>query len=98
MRDMEPPFQTPSGLVFTSREVLYEDWPVLLVTHDESHEAWQFVNGHGDTEEGAKPLLVHAEHIVERDSSILELADLPLGWMAWRPTAEDEWRREPAAE
>ncbi len=73
---------------------MYEGWPILTVTHDADDEGWQFLNGWGDTEEGAKPLLVHADHIIELDSSVLELADLPLGWQAWRQTRDDPWVRE----
>lgn len=28
--------------------------------------------------------LLYVEHIVEKDPSVGELADLPLGWHAWR--------------
>lgn len=36
-------------IAITTRQVLHERWPILLVTHDADHGAWQFVNGHGDT-------------------------------------------------
>jgi hypothetical protein len=81
--------------VFTTAAVMYERVPVLLVTHDAEDEAWQFVNGHGDTEIGMKPILVHAQHLVGLDGSIAELADLPVGWRAWRESPDGEWRREP---
>ena len=74
---------------------MYDGWPVLNVTHDAYDQHWQFINGWGDTEEGAKPILVHAEHLTELDSSLQELADLPLGWRAWRTTPDDDWTREP---
>ena len=74
---------------------MYEGWPILTVSHEAEDEAWQFINGWGDTEEGAKPILVHVEHIIELDPSVLPLADLPLGWLAWRKTREDQWVREP---
>ena len=92
----QAPFGTPEGLVFTSRHVMYEGWPILLVSHDADDEAWQFVNGDGNTDEGVKPMLVHPEHVVELDPSVLVLADLPLGWQAWRGSVQDEWRREPS--
>ena len=88
-------FPSPNGLVFTSRQVMYERWPILLVSHDASDEAWQFVNGEGDTEEDTEPMLIHPEHVVDLDPSVLELTDLPLGWLAWRADAQDGWTRTP---
>ena len=41
-------FELPDDpLVFSSRKVMFEDWPAPLVSHDEDG-AWQFVNGWGD--------------------------------------------------
>jgi hypothetical protein len=89
------PFSSPTGAVFSSRRVMHDGWPVLLVTHDADDGAWQFVNGHGDTEAGMEPMIVHVDHILELDPLIESLADLPLGWRAWRDSAEGDWTREP---
>lgn len=91
---MTEPFDSPVGRVFTTAAVMFEQLPVLLVTHEAEDQAWQFVNGHGDTEEGMKPILVHARHFVELDGSIAQLADLPLGWRAWRASPDADWIRE----
>ena len=32
--------------------------------------------------------------VVERDPSVNDLADLPLGWRAWRENVSAEWRRD----
>jgi hypothetical protein len=88
-------FESTDGLVFTSRRVMYDGWPILLVTHDTEDEAWQFVNGSGDTDDDMQIMLVHPEHVIELDSSVRELADLPPGWRAWRPEPGAEWTREP---
>jgi hypothetical protein len=95
LRGVAEPFSSPSGLVFTSSAVMFEGLPILLVSHDADDQAWQFVNGHGDTDDGMKPILVHAHHLVELDESVAQLADLPLGWRAWRPDPDAEWLREP---
>jgi hypothetical protein len=89
-------FPSRSGLVFTSRQVMHEGWPIMLVFHDAEDEEWQFVNGRRDTEPGMRPMLVHAHHLVELDRFIVELADLPLGWEARRAAPDDDWIREPA--
>ncbi len=92
---MQELFLAPSGRVFTTAAVMFEGLPVLLVTHHAEDEEWQFVNGHGDTEEGMKPILVHPRHLVELDGSLAPLADLPVGCQAWRPSGDADWIREP---
>ena len=87
-------FESPGDpLVFSSQKVMFEGWPVLLVSHEEDG-AWQFVNGWGDTEGVEEVARVHVEHVLERDPSIAPLADLPLGWRAWRIAPDAEWQRE----
>jgi len=68
----------------------------LLVTHDaDEPRGWQFLNGHGDTDDHKSGIPVHVEHVIERDPSVVELADLPEGWQARRTTADEPWTREP---
>lgn len=99
---MEPGSFTTSengDRVLTSRHVMYESWPILLVVHlaDErgSSRQWNFVNGWGDTDEASNAMTVHVHHLTELDSTIESLADLPPGWRAWRATPSDPWNREP---
>ena len=42
--------------------------------------------------------LVSLSEIVATDQSLLELADLPLGWVATRDNAGSRWQRSPANE
>jgi hypothetical protein len=88
-------FESPTGLVITTRQVMEQGWPILLVTHDdEEPRGWQFLNGHGDTDDPSGGISVHAEHVVERDPSVAELSDLPPGLRAWRADKSAEWIRE----
>jgi len=84
----ERPFDARENLVITTRQVMNEGWPILVVTHDLDDEGWQFVNGHGDTDDAKNGMLVHPEHLVQHDPSVISLADLPL--VGWRlgPIAE----------
>ena len=92
-------FEWPNGLVTTTRQVMEEGWPILLVTHDaEEPRGWRFVNGHGDTDHHSSGIPVHVEHVIERDPSVGELADLPAGWQAWRESEDADWVREPYSE
>jgi hypothetical protein len=89
-------FDSPNGLVITTRQVMEQGWPVLLVTHDaDEPRGWQFLNGQGDTDDPADGIPVHVEHVIERDPSLTELADLPAGWRAWRSSVADAWTRAP---
>jgi hypothetical protein len=89
-------FESPDGLVITTRQVMEDGWSILLVIHDaEDPKGWQFLNGHGDAEDSRDGVIVHIERVIERDPSITQLADLPEGWRAWRDTEDDSWAREP---
>jgi len=85
---------SPGDIALTSRQVLQDGWPILLVTHDADDGAWQFVNGHGDTEDTDSAMAVAVETVFEVDPTIAGLADLPLGWRAWRDSPDHPWRRE----
>lgn len=86
------PFQDPpKTAVFTTRRIITGGHPILFVTHDEEDGAWQFHDGHQVEDE--KPLIVSLLNIANRDSSILELGDLALGWHAWRTDIHAPWQR-----
>ena len=89
------PFEDPPNMaVITTVNVLEHGHPVLLVTHDEDDGGWQFLCGKtNDTEDGR---VMGLREIVRRDPSLKQLADLPLGWRAWRSSADEPWRREPS--
>jgi hypothetical protein len=84
-------------VAITTREVMHEGWPILLVTHDADDGAWQFVNGRGDTDDTDSAMVVAARRVAEIDPTLAELADLPLGWRAWRHSVGDSWTRSPQA-
>lgn len=81
--------------VFTTRSIVEEGRPVLLVTHDEEGD-WQFLGGAAN--DLADGRLVSLETVVKRHPSVTELADLPRGWRAERNDAADAWRRKALGE
>jgi hypothetical protein len=84
----------PNTAVFTSARVLDgEDW-VHYVAHDDQDGAWQFHPFSGPTSE-AEATVVSLERMLKLDPSIEELADLPLGWHAWRDDENSPWARAP---
>ncbi len=76
--------------VFTTCKVVSENHPILYVCHDDDG-VWQFHTGTDVNEEDAK--IVALSEIVRRDRSILDLADLQMGWSATRTSQNDDWQR-----
>jgi hypothetical protein len=78
--------------VITTAAVL-EGAPILLVSHDEDDGGWQFLCD--TTNDPADGRIVHLTHLVRMDGTINEVADLPLGWLAYRTAIGAEWKRKP---
>ena len=78
-------------VVVTLERILRGDSSLVLVTHDAEDSGWQFLDGeHVFEEDGASVLL---GEMVQFDPSLLELADLPAGWHAWRAAPGRPWQR-----
>jgi hypothetical protein len=88
------PFDDPKNVAtFTVRQIVRDGNPILRVTHDSEDGAWQFLEWGTPNEDDA--MIVGLEEMTRIDPSILELADLPLGWRAIRRSAAESWHREP---
>jgi Domain of unknown function (DUF4262) len=82
----------PHTRVFASSKVASQSEPVTYVSHDWGEGDWQF---HGDSmSEGKEPVLLCLHHIIDRDPTLAELADLPIGWCASRDEEGAPWVRE----
>ena len=79
--------------MFTTKPVVRDGHPILLVTHDREGD-WQFLCGTTNRAEDGQ--LVSLGCIFERDHTIAEVADLPEGWSAYRRAKGAAWRREKA--
>ena len=64
------------------------------MVHDEDSVAWQFLTGEDISVEDSA--VVSLRSISEIDPSIIELADLPVGWRAMRESIESPWQRVPS--
>lgn len=78
-----------STAVFTTKYVLMNHSPILHVYHYEDDGAWQF-SGEEDSEE-EDYRIVSLKEMIEMDSSILKLANMPLGYYAKRIDVNSEW-------
>ena len=89
---MWPFDQGQDTAALVSKSIVYEGRPILFVTHDEHDHGWQFLDGSDPPSE-----FVHVcmSHPVNLDPSLLEIADLPPGWCAWRDRVGSPWLREP---
>jgi hypothetical protein len=87
------PFEQPRNCaVLVTREVLDREEPILHVTHDADDHVWQFIGTSDSTANNGRVIALH--EAVELDPSVLQLADLPIGWHAWRNSVEESWIRE----
>jgi hypothetical protein len=86
------PFEAPPNTAaLTTSDVIEANAPILLVTHDADDGGWQFLPGGAvSTSEGR---VVGLGWMCRRDPTLLELADLPEGWRAWRERVGAEWQR-----
>jgi len=87
------PFDQPRDCaVLVTREVLNPAEPILHVTHDADDHGWQLIGFSDGTVENGR--VISMQEAVELDPSVLQLADLPVGWRAVRDSPNSAWRRE----
>jgi hypothetical protein len=91
---MQWPFQDAENTAtYSCGHVTEAGHPILRVAHDEEDGAWQFLCGQPHVSEEGR--LVCLGCVVGRDRTLLELADLPLGWCAESESRNSSWIREP---
>jgi len=83
--------QEKNVAAISTRQVCVENFPILLVVHYSEDHSWAFTCG--ITNKSEDMLVVNMGEIVEKDSSLHEIADLPPGWCAERNSACAEWRK-----
>lgn len=85
--------ENPSLAVITTWHVaVLGEW-IAYVTHDSEDGFWEFhsQSGFGDERDA---VLISLAEIVNTDSTLMQLADLPRGWHAWRDAPGALWQRE----
>jgi hypothetical protein len=86
------PFSDPPNVAsFTVRDIVQKRKPILRVCRDNEDGTWQFLTG--EPIDMADAMLVALKELVELDPSLLELADLPMGWQASRERQQSAWTR-----
>ena len=80
---------SPYAATISTVGVVWGGAPILFASH--SDQGWYFSEGNPARMEEA--LLVCLSEIVQIDSSVTELADLPFGWEASRERRDTPWHR-----
>ncbi|MEK8131816.1 hypothetical protein WMW72_28305 [Paenibacillus filicis] len=75
--------------VTTTTDVIIKRMPILFVSHDSDDGMWQFHSGEDVNMDDA--MLVSLKEIVDYDATVTKLANLPLGWIAWRDRLHASW-------
>ncbi|MFL5539442.1 MAG: hypothetical protein ACJ8J0_10645 [Longimicrobiaceae bacterium] len=93
MNDPGWPFdQGPNVAAFTTRRVAFSGAPILMVLHYSEDHSWAFMDG-GEAGDADLAIISMAQ-VVQHDSTVREVADLPPGWVATRRRVGDAWVRE----
>lgn len=79
----------PQTMVLTTKRIINGDTIITIVFHDEADGMWQFLDGI-DTDENSAAI-ISINEMVLIDPNLEEIANLPLGWVAWRNDSFSEW-------
>jgi hypothetical protein len=92
------PFSDPPNVavVANRRIVQNREW-IAYVSHDAEDGAWQFHTNQSDPVGEDDAVVVSLHNIVSLDPTVQALADLPLGWCAWRAEKSAQWARSKIA-
>lgn len=88
--------QGPGAAAISTKRVMVQGLPVLQVEHYADDASWAFTCGTTDDESDG--MVVSMESVVATDPSLQTIADLPVGWCAWRSSLTAPWQRGPADE
>lgn len=84
----------PNTAVITTKNIIDKFSWIGYVSHDIDDYSWQFLEKSDEKPDVEIAMVVSLQNITELDPDIIELADLPLGWCAWRNNIKSPWHRE----
>ena len=93
----EWPFdQGQNVAAITTRQVIEDGQPVLMVIHYSDDHSWAFLcNTTGEETDGR---VIAMGQAVKLDPSLHAIADLPPGWVAERNSVTEQWTRHESPE
>jgi len=92
----DPPFPFPEGVfppnlgAVVQRRVLSGELPAREVIHTDDN-SWAVCELVHDPNAPGEAVVAHMSHVVERNSSVAELASLPCGYRATRSGPGEPW-------
>lgn len=96
MHDDWPFADAANTACITTRQVLDDGYPILMVAHDSEDGMWQILCGTTSDTHDAR--MIGLGEALKIDPSLAQIADLPLGWRAWRKDRESTWQKAPRSE
>ena len=86
------PFDQPRNCaVITTTHILKAGHDITHVYHDLDDDGWQF--HYAGVKDTSDSMIVALQEIVMHDETVLEVADIPPGWMAVRAHRGGPWKR-----
>ena len=77
--------------VFTTKFVVHDRKEITYISHDFEDGAWEFYSDDNFDNYEDIVLILSLDEIIQLDISVLEVADLPLGFVATRRSKADDW-------
>jgi len=77
--------------VFTTKFVIIDKKDITYVTHDSDDGAWQFFSNDKSDNQEEVAMIVSLGEIINIDKTVLDIADLPVGYIAFRQSIKDKW-------
>jgi hypothetical protein len=77
--------------VFITTFVFKDKKPITHVLHEIEDGAWQFFSDDDYDDFEKVAMVVSLDEIIEFDKTVLEIADLPLGYYATRKSIAENW-------
>ena len=84
--------EEPNTVVVTTKFVIKENKTITYVSHDLEDNTWQFWSNDSYDDYREIVMLVSLKNVIEKDKSLLEISDLPLGFVATRKDKNDKWK------
>jgi hypothetical protein len=88
--------QAENVAAITTRQVIEEGKPILMVIHYSTDHSWAFLcNTTGDQADGR---VIGMGQALKLDPTLRTIADLPPGWIAVRSSVGQKWKIERSTE
>lgn len=78
-----------ASVVLTSKWVMTRESPIVRISHHEDG-IWEFFGKENITEE--EVIVVSLKQIIDVDPTVLEVADMPMAFNAFRQSVDTSWK------